>query len=76
MTLIAAVNYEQDFSVRYWISKGANPSKIILAMPLYGRGFTLYNAALHGFRAPAVAPIDPGPYTQLNGTWSYIEVAP
>ena len=45
-----------------------------MGMSLYGRGFVLDNAASTGFYAPAALPIPDGPYTQQNGTWSYLEV--
>lgn len=43
-------------------------------MPLYGRGFTLNNAADNGFYAPANQPIPAGPYTREAGILGFNEV--
>lgn len=64
----------QEWTVNYWISKGADLSKLILGMPLYGRGFLLDDPTQNGLRAPASNPIPGGPYSRLNGTWGYNEV--
>ena len=53
---------------------GADPSKLILGMPLYGHGFTLNDPSKHGFYDLAYQPIPAGPYTQQAGTWGYNEV--
>ncbi|KZS05680.1 Chitotriosidase-1 [Daphnia magna] len=63
-----------NWTINYWISNGVPRSKIIMGMPLYGRGFVLDNAAVNGFYAPAALPIPEGPYTRQNGTWGYNEV--
>lgn len=52
---------KKDFAVNYWIENGADPSKLILGMGLYGRGFVLNNPADNGFYAPANQPISAGP---------------
>lgn len=64
----------KDFSVNYWIEKGVDPSKLILGMGLYGRGFNLNDPANNGFYADANQPITAGPYTRENGIWGYNEV--
>lgn len=61
--------------MRYWLQSGAAASKLILGMPLYGRGFTLDNANNHGFYAAASQPIQAGPFTGEAGFWGYNEVA-
>lgn len=52
----------QDYAVNYWLDKGADPSKLVLGMGLYGRGFILSNPANNGFYASANQPISAGPY--------------
>lgn len=56
------------------MQNGADPSKLILGMPLYGRGFVLNNPANNGFNADANQPISAGPYTREAGIWGYNEV--
>lgn len=63
-----------NWTIYYWLSNGVPASKIILGMPLYGRGFQLDNAANNGFYASASNPIPAGPYTQQAGTWGYNEI--
>ncbi|XP_046632543.1 acidic mammalian chitinase-like [Daphnia pulicaria] len=68
------VDFNQDFAVNYWIENGADPSKLILGMGLYGRGFVLNNPADNGLYAPANQPISAGPYTREAGIWGYNEI--
>lgn len=53
---------------------GCPPEKLILGLPLYGRTFTLTNAADTGVRAPASGAGIAGPYTATSGTIGYNEV--
>lgn len=64
----------KDWTVNYYLDHGADPSKMILGVPLYGRGFTLDDPSKNGLKAPASKPIPGGPYTREDGSWSYIEV--
>ncbi len=64
----------QEWAVEYWLKNGADPSKLILGMPLYGRGFLLDDPNVNGIKAPASKPINEGPYLNSAGIWSYLEV--
>ncbi|GLV40355.1 Chitinase 7 [Carabus blaptoides fortunei] len=57
-----------------WIRKGADPSKIILGIAIYGKSYTLDNPANHGLRAPATNPGNAGPYTLQQGLLGYNEI--
>ena len=62
-----------DWSVDYWLQGGADPTKILLGVATYGRGFTLLDASDHGLYANATGPNPAGPYTQTAGFWGYNE---
>ena len=66
-------NLNTDFAIQYWIENGADPSKLLLGMGAYGRGFLLADPKDNGFYAPARGPIEAGPYTQQAGFWGYNE---
>jgi chitinase len=66
--------FNTDFAVNYWIDLGADPSKLILGMPLYGRGFLLANAGNNGFYETANQPLPAGPYTREAGIWGNNEI--
>lgn len=66
-------NLNSDSAIRYWIQQGADPSKLLMGMAAYGRGFLLANASDYGFYAPAAGPIDAGMYTSQAGFWGYNE---
>lgn len=66
--------FNMDYTVNYFIDNGAPPSKLVLGMPLYGRGFTLNNPSDNGFYAPANQPLIAGPYTREAGIWGYNEI--
>ncbi|CAG0902012.1 unnamed protein product [Cyprideis torosa] len=57
-----------------WIQNGASRSKLVLGMPLYGRGFLLDNAYQTGIHAPAHTASPAGPYTQQAGFLGYNEI--
>jgi len=63
-----------DFAAKYWVDAGCPAEKLIIGMALYGRAFTLDNAANNGVGAPASNPGAPGTYTREGGFLSYYEV--
>ncbi|CAN8011633.1 unnamed protein product, partial [Ixodes pacificus] len=69
---------EQLLSVKsglqFWIDKGANVSKMVLGLPLYGRTFTLDDPKNSGYLAPASKPGHAGKYTMVAGFLGYNEI--
>uniref|UniRef100_A0A8C6VXI3 chitinase n=1 Tax=Nothobranchius furzeri TaxID=105023 RepID=A0A8C6VXI3_NOTFU len=67
------VQYNIDFSLKYWTSLGAPAEKLLVGFATYGRTFRPSTAAT-GVGAPASGPANAGPYTQESGSWSYYEI--
>ncbi|XP_064474386.1 chitotriosidase-1-like isoform X2 [Ornithodoros turicata] len=63
-----------EYSIRYWIDKGAESKKLVVGMPLYGRSFKLTNASDPGFGAPASGPGPKGPVLKTPGVAGYNEI--
>jgi len=63
-----------NWSVNYWLSQGLPRSKLILGMPLYGRGWIIANSEINGFYAAATDGLPSGPYTREKGFWGYNEI--
>lgn len=63
-----------DAVVSNWISKGAEPKKLILGIGLYGRSFRLVNTTNMRLGAPASVGTA-GIYTGEDGTLSFLEVS-
>ncbi|XP_052893340.1 chitotriosidase-1 [Anopheles moucheti] len=60
-------------SIQYWLSQGAPAEKLVLGIPLYGRSFTLANAANSQTGAATVGGGTAGPYTREPGVMGYNE---
>ena len=69
----AGFQFNVDFSVNYWLKKGAKKEQLLVGMGAYGRGFRLQDPSQNGLYAPAVGGIDPGYYTGTAGYWGYNE---
>lgn len=75
--MLISLNYFfrlKNASVNYWISRGADPQKLILGTPFYGKSYKLTNKARTGLGVPVSGPGPIGPYTQQSGVLGYNEV--
>ncbi|PVD37774.1 hypothetical protein C0Q70_00375 [Pomacea canaliculata] len=63
-----------NWSVSYWLDKGASPEKLVVGLPSYGRSFTLANKKDNGVGAPTNGPGHPGPYSRESGILTYYEI--
>ncbi|XP_018794816.1 PREDICTED: probable chitinase 3 [Bactrocera latifrons] len=66
--------FNANFSLNYWIEKGAPSRKIVMGMPLYGQSFTLENANFNGLNAKAPGPGKAGEFTRAAGFLAYYEI--
>lgn len=66
--------FNANFSINYWLQKGADRKKIIMGMPMYGQSFTLANANQHGLNAPSYGGGEAGESTRARGFLAYYEI--
>ncbi|XP_022243409.1 probable chitinase 10 [Limulus polyphemus] len=67
-------DFNSNFSMNYWLHKGATPTKLVMGIPFYGRSFTLSNPSSSGLNAPVKGKGLPGTYTREGGFLSYYEI--
>jgi len=64
----------QNFTLEYYVSKGADRSKLIMGIPFYGQSFTLENKFDQSLGSLAEGPGNPGEFTQQPGMLAYYEI--
>ncbi|KAK2163330.1 hypothetical protein NP493_1463g01044 [Ridgeia piscesae] len=67
-------NKNIEWTMTYYVALGAAPEKLVVGMPLYGRGYKIVDAAQHGPGTPAHGSSAPAQYTRETGVYSYYEV--
>ncbi|NP_001073567.1 chitinase 4 precursor [Tribolium castaneum] len=63
-----------DAAIRGWIQRGADPQKIALGLPVYGKTFTLSSASNAKLGAPVKGAGNSGKYTGEAGMLGYNEI--
>ncbi|XP_043267881.1 probable chitinase 10 [Venturia canescens] len=66
--------FNANFSIRYWIEKGASPKKLVMGVPLYGQSFSLAERSQQGLNAPTYGGGEAGEATRARGFLSYYEI--
>ncbi|KAK7070520.1 putative chitinase 10 [Halocaridina rubra] len=67
--------FNANFTINYWIEKGADPKKLIMGMPMYGQAFGLgWKAKGTGLGEHAPQQGQAGTYTRAAGFLAYYEV--
>lgn len=66
--------FNANFTLNYWIEKGADPRKLVMGMPMYGQSFSLADNNDHGLNARTYGGGEAGEYTRARGFLSYYEV--
>jgi len=67
-------NLNVEVILKKYIERGADPEKINIGMPLYGRGFTLADPNVNGMYAPATGPSQMGQFVPEAGIMAYAEI--
>jgi chitinase len=60
--------------MKYLLTSGASPDKLVLGVPFFGLTFTLADRNLHEIGSPSNGTGLQGPYTRVNGFLGYNEV--
>ncbi|KAK3601870.1 hypothetical protein CHS0354_041801 [Potamilus streckersoni] len=63
-----------DESLKYWVMKGAEPTKLLVGISLYSRSFTLANPNNHGYSARTKSAGTSGMYTKTDGLLASYEM--
>ncbi|XP_050672534.1 probable chitinase 10 isoform X2 [Leptidea sinapis] len=66
--------FNVNFTVNYWMSKGAPRSKLILGIPFYGQSFSLMENGGNSLGAPTYAGGEGGDETRARGFLAFYEI--
>jgi chitinase len=66
--------FNSNFTLRYWIEKGAPSKKLVMGMPMYGQAFTLADPANHDYHDKAPSAGLAGKFTKAAGFLAYYEI--
>ena len=61
-------------TMKVYIDGGVPKEKLVMGMPIYGRGFVLNDTEENGLYCGAHAGIPMGPYTRQDGIWGRQEI--
>ncbi|XP_026684427.1 probable chitinase 10 [Diaphorina citri] len=63
-----------DHTIKHYLKSGADPDKLVLGIPTYGRSYTLFNPESNQIGAPADGPGEQGDATREKGYLAYYEI--
>lgn len=66
--------FNTNFTVNYWIEKGADPKKLVLGMPMYGQSFSLAETKRNGLNSASYGGGEAGEATRARGFLAYYEI--
>jgi chitinase len=66
--------FNANFTMHYWISKGAPKNKLVMGMPTYGQSFALEKTVNNGLNAIAPGPGQAGEFTRAAGFLAFYEI--
>ncbi|CAC5392423.1 E3.2.1.14 [Mytilus coruscus] len=65
----------QNWTIQYWMKKGAPPEKLVMGITATALALTLRSSSNHGIGAPVINSTIVGPIRKLTGQLSYFENA-
>lgn len=65
----------QNWTLHYWVKKGAAREKLVFGMPMYGQSFSLADRTQNGLNSPTYGGGEAGEETRARGFLSYYEVS-
>lgn len=66
--------FNANFTMHYWVEKGAPSRKLIMGFPMYGQSFRLADPNKRGLNDASYGPGEAGKYTRAGGFLSYYEI--
>jgi len=66
--------FSVNYTINYYLEAGVEPSKIVLGVPSYGRGFVLAHSDQHDLYAASNGPMAGCPYSREAGFCGYNEL--
>lgn len=66
--------FNANFSLNYWMEKGAPAHKLIMGMPLYGQSFSLADTKSNSLNANSYGPGEAGEFTRAGGFLAFYEI--
>jgi len=66
--------FNANFTMNYWHSQGADKSKLVMGMPMYGQSFTLADTSDTGLNSDANGRGEAGDFTRAGGFLAYYEI--
>jgi chitinase len=74
---VASENFNIDYTINAYLRAGVPARKLVMGIPLYGRGWTGVPDVNHGLyqTSTAPAPFDPADYLQTPGVETYLTLS-
>ncbi|XP_050684212.1 mucin-5AC [Leptidea sinapis] len=63
-----------DYTIKFYLENGADPDKLVLGIPTYGRSYTLFNPDAVEIGSPADGPGEQGDATREKGYLAFYEI--
>jgi len=66
--------FNANYTMNYWVDQGADKTKLVMGMPLYGQSFSLTDQSVNGLNSPASGRGSAGEFTRAGGFLAYYEI--